>query len=131
MSLESCGCLIVQIFRNLRSLMLDFWQGNLTGCPREPWHDLHSKIDGPAAYDVLKNFEERWLKASKVCGTKKLKASYDDALLKIDQIPEFLSLDDEPYLSDQDPEAWHVQVLNAISVRFFVQLTYQCMKHWP
>ncbi|GJN30105.1 hypothetical protein PR202_gb18384 [Eleusine coracana subsp. coracana] len=22
--------------------------------PREPWHDLHSKIDGPAAYDVLK-----------------------------------------------------------------------------
>ncbi|KAI0515638.1 hypothetical protein KFK09_008304 [Dendrobium nobile] len=25
--------------------------------PREPWPDLHSRIDGPAAYDVLTNFE--------------------------------------------------------------------------
>jgi phospholipase D1/2 len=28
--------------------------------PREPWHDVHAKLEGPAAYDVLKNFEERW-----------------------------------------------------------------------
>ncbi|KAK2989766.1 hypothetical protein RJ640_012706 [Escallonia rubra] len=27
--------------------------GPALGCPREPWHDLHSRIDGPAAYDIL------------------------------------------------------------------------------
>nr|GMD61198.1 phospholipase D delta-like [Ipomoea batatas] len=25
-----------------------------------PWHDLHCRIDGPAAYDVLINFAQRW-----------------------------------------------------------------------
>ncbi|KAK8584135.1 hypothetical protein V6N12_068384 [Hibiscus sabdariffa] len=29
------------------------------GCPREPWHDLHCRIDGPTAYDILTNFEEQ------------------------------------------------------------------------
>ncbi|KAJ0659044.1 putative phospholipase D [Helianthus annuus] len=63
------------IFKSLETLHADDFHnptftGNLAGCPREPWHDLHSKIDGPAAYDVLKNFEERWLKASKVSGIK-------------------------------------------------------------
>ncbi|KAI7745937.1 hypothetical protein M8C21_009393, partial [Ambrosia artemisiifolia] len=43
-------------------------QGPTTGYPREPWHDLHSGIKGPAAYDVLKTFEERWLRASKPRG---------------------------------------------------------------
>ena len=27
--------------------------------PREPWEDIHSQIDGPAAHNVLKNFLER------------------------------------------------------------------------
>ncbi|KAK6947701.1 C2 domain [Dillenia turbinata] len=45
--------------------------GPTTGCPREPWHDLHRKIDGPAAYDILTNFEEHWLRASKPPGIKK------------------------------------------------------------
>jgi phospholipase D1/2 len=30
--------------------------------PREPWHDIHSKLDGAVARDVLTNFEERWRK---------------------------------------------------------------------
>lgn len=85
-------------------------QGNLSGCPREPWHDLHSKIDGPAAYDVLTNFEERWLKAAKPSGIKKFKTSYDDALLRIDRIPDIVGVSDTPTISENDPEAWHVQV---------------------
>ncbi|KAI3829212.1 hypothetical protein L1987_03329 [Smallanthus sonchifolius] len=96
--------------------------GNLAGCPREPWHDMHSKIDGPAAYDVLTNFEERWLKASKPHGLKKLKTSYDDSLLRIERVPELLGLNDQPYLDDQDPEGWHVQIFRSIdsnSVRKF------------
>ncbi|KAK6117780.1 hypothetical protein DH2020_048482 [Rehmannia glutinosa] len=63
------------IFRTLQTLHSDDYHnptyaGNVAGCPREPWHDLHCKIDGPAAYDVLSNFEERWLKASKPHGIK-------------------------------------------------------------
>ncbi|XXG67283.1 hypothetical protein AAC387_Pa06g0667 [Persea americana] len=97
----------------------DFHNPTFTGtnlsCPREPWHDLHSKIDGPAAYDVLTNFEERWLKASKRHGLKKLKKSmYDDALLRIERIPDIIGMHDAPCLSENDPEAWHVQVFRSI-----------------
>jgi len=71
---------------------------------------LHTRIDGPAAYDVLTNFEERWLKAAKRHGIKKIKKSCDDALLNIDRLPEMLRIHESPYLNDNDPETWHVQV---------------------
>ena len=87
-----------------------FEQGNTTGCPREPWHDLHSKIDGPAAYDVLTNFEERWRKASKPHGIKKLKSG-DDALLRIERIPGIIGISDAPSVRENDAESWHVQVV--------------------
>ncbi|CAJ2643545.1 unnamed protein product [Trifolium pratense] len=32
------------------------------GGPREPWHDIHCKLEGPVAWDVLCNFEQRWEK---------------------------------------------------------------------
>jgi phospholipase D1/2 len=32
------------------------------GGPREPWHDVHCRLEGPAAWDVLANFEQRWRK---------------------------------------------------------------------
>lgn len=28
--------------------------------PREPWHDVHGRLTGRAAIDLLRNFEERW-----------------------------------------------------------------------
>jgi phospholipase D1/2 len=28
--------------------------------PRMPWHDIHVRIEGPAAHDVERNFVERW-----------------------------------------------------------------------
>lgn len=89
-------------------------QGNTTGCPREPWHDLHCKIDGPAAYDVLTNFQERWLRAAKPHGIKKLKMS-NDSLLIIERLPEIVGISDVPCLSEDDPESWHVQVLHTTS----------------
>lgn len=70
---------------------------------------MHCRIDGPAAYDVLQNFEERWLKAAKNHGIKKLKKS-DDSLLSIDRIPDIIGIDDTIYRNDNDPETWHVQV---------------------
>uniref|UniRef100_A0A804NRD1 phospholipase D n=1 Tax=Zea mays TaxID=4577 RepID=A0A804NRD1_MAIZE len=85
--------------------------------PREPWHDLHSKIDGPEAYDVLKNFEERWLKASKRSAAKKLSKlsrSHNDSLLWINKIPDIIAIDDEIYSNDDDPERWDVQIFRSI-----------------
>ena len=30
--------------------------------PRQPWHDIHAKVEGPIAWDVLTNFQQRWAK---------------------------------------------------------------------
>ncbi|GAA0153971.1 phospholipase [Lithospermum erythrorhizon] len=107
------------IFRTLQTVHADDYHnptytGSSAGCPREPWHDLHSKIDGPAAYDVLTNFEERWLKAAKPQGIKKLKTSYDDALLRIERMADILGMQDVPFVNDSDPEGWHVQIFRSI-----------------
>ncbi|KAL9265394.1 Phospholipase D beta 1-like protein [Drosera capensis] len=107
------------IFRTLDTLHKDDYHnpclaGNTMGCPREPWHDLHCKIDGPAAYDVLTNFQERWLKAAKPHGIKKLKMSYDDALLRIERMADIIGISDAPCLKEDDPEAWHVQIFRSI-----------------
>lgn len=74
---------------------------------------MYARIEGPAAYDVLMNFEERWLKAAKRNGVKRLKKS-DDSLLKIQRIPDIIGLSDLMYLNDNDPETWHVQVESSI-----------------
>ncbi|KAL6129181.1 hypothetical protein ACLB2K_072534 [Fragaria x ananassa] len=59
------------------------------------------QLDGPAAYVVLNNFEERWLKASKPQGMKTLKKStYNDSLLKLERIPDIFGAS----TSDYDPE---------------------------
>ncbi|XP_010272594.1 PREDICTED: phospholipase D beta 1-like [Nelumbo nucifera] len=108
------------IFRTLQSVHKDdfhnpTFKGSDVGCPREPWHDLHCKIDGSAAYDVLINFEERWLKASKAHGLRKLKTSTSgDDLLRIERIPEIIGMPDAPCISETDPETWHVQVFRSI-----------------
>ncbi|GJZ85200.1 phospholipase D beta 1-like protein [Tanacetum coccineum] len=85
------------------------YTGSTVGCPREPWHDLHCRIEGPAAYDVLQNFEERWLRASKPRGLSKMNRFSDDVLLKVDRIPDILGITDARYSSEKDPEGWHVQ----------------------
>ncbi|CAN1315248.1 Phospholipase D delta [Linum perenne] len=94
--------------------------------PREPWHDLHCKIEGPAAYDVLTNFEQRWKKAAKWSefGRKFKTVSHwhDDSLLKLERISWILSPKpsvsiDDPSLwvtEEKDPEKWHVQVFRSI-----------------
>ncbi|PWA61789.1 phospholipase D delta [Artemisia annua] len=66
-----------------------------TKAPRQPWHDLHCKIDGPAAYDVLMNFEQRWKKSTKwrdfALLAKKMAQWQDDALIKIERISWIIS----------------------------------------
>ncbi|KAK8587947.1 hypothetical protein V6N12_022409 [Hibiscus sabdariffa] len=106
------------LFRTLQTLHKDDYHNptytnSTEGCPREPWHDMHSKIDGPAAYDVLVNFEERWLKASKPHGLKKMKKTFDDNLLRIERIPDIMGVSDFTD-SESDPEGWHVQIFRSI-----------------
>ncbi|KAG4173802.1 hypothetical protein ERO13_A11G084000v2 [Gossypium hirsutum] len=106
------------LFRTLQTYHKDDYHnptytGSTAGCPREPWHDMHSKIDGPAAYDVLVNFEERWLKAAKPHGLKKLKKPFDDALLRIERIPDIMGVSDFTE-NENDPERWHVQIFRSI-----------------
>ncbi|KAJ6288814.1 hypothetical protein OIU76_024737 [Salix suchowensis] len=105
-----------------------------TNAPRQPWHDLHCRIDGPAAYDVLINFEQRWRKATKwtELGLHFKRTSHwsDDSLIKIERISWILSPTlsgtkakttivpgDDPTVyvsSEEDPEQWHVQIFRSI-----------------
>ncbi|KAK7406873.1 hypothetical protein VNO78_08508 [Psophocarpus tetragonolobus] len=113
-----------------------------TRVPRQPWHDLHCRIEGPAAYDVLINFEQRWRKATKwkefAILFKKASQWHDDSLIRIERISWILSpsistskdisnskekLDytivpeDDPLVwvsSEDDPENWHVQIFRSI-----------------
>jgi phosphatidylserine/phosphatidylglycerophosphate/cardiolipin synthase-like enzyme len=44
-------------FRNGNAPTITVEQG-----PREPWHDIHARVEGPVAHDVYLNFTERWNK---------------------------------------------------------------------
>nr|CAB3445344.1 unnamed protein product [Digitaria exilis]CAB3445348.1 unnamed protein product [Digitaria exilis]CAB3448606.1 unnamed protein product [Digitaria exilis] len=110
--------------------------------PRQPWHDMHCRLDGPAAYDVLENFEQRWRKTKKLHmrevfsfrnKNKKTRWKEDD-LLKLDRISWILSPTKPPPLSDtaaggnedddeqvalqvlpeHDPERWHAQIFRSV-----------------
>ncbi|KAL4602679.1 hypothetical protein ACB092_10G071300 [Castanea dentata] len=108
------------LFRTLQTVHKDDYRNTnfmepTVGCPRQPWHDLHCCIDGPAAYDILTNFEERWLKESKPHGLRKLiGSSYDDALLMLESISDIIGKAEFPSQSQNDPEGWHVQVFRSI-----------------
>lgn len=67
----------------------------------------------------MKNFEQRWRKATKwrEFRLKKVTHWHDDALIKIDRIswivtPSSSNTDDRSahVISDEDPDSWHVQV---------------------
>ncbi|KAG7177059.1 phospholipase D alpha 1-like [Homarus americanus] len=54
-----------ELFKTLQTLHVgDFYNGLTTTTPevgpRQPWHDIHSRLEGPIALDVLANFTERW-----------------------------------------------------------------------
>lgn len=114
---------------SIYALALDQYllQLNQEDGPREPWHDLHCRIDGPAAYDVLTNFEERWLKASKPHGLQKFKATHDDALLKLERIPEIMGITEASRLNANDPESWHVQVNIQLLILIYPVTDFLCI----
>ncbi|XP_038982403.1 phospholipase D alpha 1-like [Phoenix dactylifera] len=97
------------LFRNLDTTYVDdFQQHNFPhadlrhGGPREPWHDVHSKLEGLAAWDVLTNFEQRWIKQSP--------KEISHCLVKIHERPDIFPIPSG--LATQ--ESWNVQVFRSI-----------------
>ncbi|XP_057503674.1 phospholipase D alpha 1-like [Actinidia eriantha] len=97
------------LFRTLNTFHKDdFHQPNFTGSsiskggPREPWHDIHCKLEGPVAWDVLYNFEQRW--------KKQVGNEFLFTLNELDRIITRPS----PVTSPQDPETWNVQIFRSI-----------------
>ncbi|EOY29486.1 Phospholipase D alpha 1 [Theobroma cacao] len=86
----------------------DFHQPNFAGSsiekggPREPWHDIHCKLEGPVAWDVLYNFEQRWQKQGRT-----------DFLIPKSKLDE-ITIQPSPVTSSTDPETWNVQLFRSI-----------------
>ncbi|KAK6156500.1 hypothetical protein DH2020_010748 [Rehmannia glutinosa] len=97
------------LFRTLDTVHHDdFHQANCSGAtiqkggPREPWHDIHCKVEGPAAWDVLYNFEQRWRKQ----GGK-------DLLLPLQELQTII-IPPSPVTFPDDRDTWNVQVFRSI-----------------
>ncbi|XP_020225703.1 phospholipase D alpha 1 [Cajanus cajan] len=86
----------------------DFHQPNFPGAaitkggPREPWHDIHSRLEGPIAWDVLFNFEQRWRKQ----GGK-------DLLVPLRELEDVI-IPPSPVMYPDDHETWNVQLFRSI-----------------
>lgn len=86
----------------------DFHQPNFPGAainkggPREPWHDIHSRLEGPIAWDVLYNFEQRWRKQ----GGK-------DVLVNLRELDHII-IPPSPVMFPDDHETWNVQLFRSI-----------------
>ncbi|XP_074579991.1 phospholipase D alpha 1-like isoform X1 [Curcuma longa] len=92
------------LFRTLATAhRLDFHQPNFPGAsrfkggPREPWHDIHCRLEGPVAVDVLHNFEQRWRKQG---------AAEHLLLPDVERLA--------PVRSVVDDKAWSVQLFRSI-----------------
>ncbi|CAI9755770.1 unnamed protein product [Fraxinus pennsylvanica] len=97
------------LFRTLGTVHYkDFHQPNFPGSsiakggPREPWHDIHCRLEGPVAWDVLYNFEQRW--------RKQVGSQY---LYSINDLDRFIARP-TPVNSLEDPETWSVQIFRSI-----------------
>jgi len=74
--------------------------------PRQPWQDIHCKLYGPIARDVLKNFEQRWEKQANTM-LKNLANIKDDNM--------FLTLKEEKaLLSDTNEDLYNCQLWRSI-----------------
>ncbi|KMZ58378.1 Phospholipase D delta [Zostera marina] len=134
-----------RLFKDLDTVFLnDFHNGTFpteTKGPRQPWHDLHCRIEGPAVYDILTNFEQRWRKAVKWWGScfRKVSHWHDDALIKLERISWIYSPSNSIpanhpslWVSEEDNiENWHVQIFRSIdsgSIKEFPKTTKEAIE---
>ncbi|VAI81651.1 unnamed protein product [Triticum turgidum subsp. durum] len=74
------------------------------GGPREPWHDIHAKVEGPVAWDVLHNFEQRW----------RIQGGDKEHLVDLVAIEGKVAPSSLPVTLPGDQEAWSVQLFRSI-----------------
>ena len=65
--------------------------------PREPWHDIHSKVEGSIAYDVFENFHERWERQ----GTKEGPLTHIKDIYSIEKLHDYHPLQMDPQRQEQ------------------------------
>ncbi|MED6133693.1 hypothetical protein PIB30_030552 [Stylosanthes scabra] len=93
----------------------DFHQPNFPGAsikkggPREPWHDVHCKLEGPVAWDVLYNFEQRW---EKQVGRNNV--NNQNLLFTLDELDQILVHPNEAARIEDDRDSWNVQLFRSI-----------------
>ena len=78
--------------------------------PREPWHDCHARVEGPVAYDLVRNFADRIEKQ----GRESLPFMYDITEAEF-------ALDAHAVERDNEGGLWRAQLfrsINASSVDF-------------
>eukprot|EP01063_Lacrimia_lanifica_P039139 TRINITY_DN8522_c0_g2_i1.p1 TRINITY_DN8522_c0_g2~~TRINITY_DN8522_c0_g2_i1.p1 ORF type:complete len:826 (+),score=355.88 TRINITY_DN8522_c0_g2_i1:43-2520(+) len=93
----------------------DYYQNCVVGAEwnrdaRQPWQDIHAKIEGPMARDLITNFTERWEKQTTSQGSR-------DALYPFAQKIEqgrVLRVEDDVISDPAHPEAWHAQLFRSI-----------------
>jgi phospholipase D1/2 len=74
--------------------------------PRQPWHDVHARLDGPSAWDYLREFVGRWL--SKEGAARSESPIWKTYLSLLDQ-DKFVPID-QPY----EGGTWCVQVCRSL-----------------
>eukprot|EP00662_Eupelagonemidae_sp_cell21_P052300 gene52300-32413_t len=83
--------------------------------PRQPWQDIHSKVEGPFVRDIVNNFEARWR-------TQCTAESMDHLMQTVSQSGRAGQLIGDPadgyteeyVISPDHPESWNVQLLRSI-----------------
>jgi len=80
----------------------DFYQNSAPGVtsnhgPRQPWQDIHAKLKGKVALDVMKNFVERW--------TKQVKGKSGSLFM----------ISPDEFETEEDIGDWNVQLLRSIT----------------
>mmetsp|Transcript_35181 Transcript_35181/g.139770 ORF Transcript_35181/g.139770 Transcript_35181/m.139770 type:complete len:456 (-) Transcript_35181:1310-2677(-) len=90
----------------------DFYSNCIPGVtakgPRQPWHDIHGRVDGPIARDVMRNFEERWRKQA---------SAHVASLIKPEELDIIAEGEEAKVTSESDPETWNVQYFRSIDER--------------
>ena len=99
------------LFKTISTLHTgDFYSNCVVGAtaetgPREPWHDNHAKVEGPAALDIKQNFEERWKKQAEI-HVGRLYTPLDE---------EEFAIDADAQIPDNEGGHWNLQLFRSIT----------------